>query len=238
MSSRLFLPQGSILFPTEWAAPQVLVLGGRAPSASWLRTAVKNLSVTAVDHGLDACRGAGIRLERLIGDGDSADPANWSWAESQGIPIERYPAEKDDTDTQLAIAAAQQESSCLLLTGAFGGRFDHAYSTLFSASRADGHIVLADEQEMCLFLHANESVTVQFTQKPKAISLLPFTAEVTSVTLSGVHWPLRDAVLAQERPNAISNELEPPNDTVTLRIGTGILGLYACWINGPTLSRH
>lgn len=159
---------------------------------------------------------------------------NQAWAQAEGIPIDRYPAEKDDTDTQIAIAtvlqtAPTEESPSLLLTGAFGGRFDHAYSTLFSASRAAGRIVLADEQEACLFLHSGEPVRVSFTQKPKAISLLPFTAEVTGVTLTGVHWPLAEAVLTQARPNAVSNELEPPGDTLTLRIGTGILGLYACW---------
>ena len=53
----------------------LLVVGGRAPEAAWLREAAKGREVWAVDHGLDACLAAGIRPQRLIGDGDSAAPA-------------------------------------------------------------------------------------------------------------------------------------------------------------------
>ena len=115
----------------------LLVVGGRAPEAAWLREAAKGREVWAVDHGLDACLAAGIRPQRLIGDGDSAAPAAWQLAKEQHIPIEQFPVEKDDTDTQLALKLAREAGfPAAIVTGAFGGRFDHALSTVTSCTFA------------------------------------------------------------------------------------------------------
>lgn len=61
----------------------LLVVGGRAPEVEWLRKASEGRIVWAVDHGLDACLAAGIVPQRLIGDGDSAAPAAWHFAEKK-----------------------------------------------------------------------------------------------------------------------------------------------------------
>ncbi|MDD7055577.1 MAG: thiamine diphosphokinase, partial [Selenomonadaceae bacterium] len=148
------------------------------------------------------------------------------------VPIDKYQREKDDTDTQLALRTASEAAhgqATLLLTGAFGGRFDHAYSTIFSASRAQVPVVLADEKEACCFLHAGESLRITCKQHPKAFSLLPLTDAVTGVTLQGAHWPLADATLTQACPNAISNELESADNALSLSIRSGILAVYCCW---------
>ncbi|WP_443873210.1 thiamine diphosphokinase, partial [Mitsuokella multacida] len=126
----------------------LLVVGGRAPEAAWLREAAKGREVCAVDHGLDACLAAGIRPQRLIGDGDSAAPAAWQLAKEQHIPIEQFPVEKDDTDTQLALKLAREAGfPAAIVTGAFGGRFDHALSTVTSCAFAPLPCLLADERE-------------------------------------------------------------------------------------------
>ena len=115
----------------------LLVVGGRAPEVEWLRKASEGRIVWAVDHGLDACLAAGIVPQRLIGDGDSAAPAAWHFAEKKGIPIEKFPPEKDDTDTQLALRIAKEAGfPAAIVTGAFGGRFDHALSTVMSCAAA------------------------------------------------------------------------------------------------------
>ena len=232
-ANSLYLPPCTI--QTSFALPAkrlLLVLGGRAPATSWLQQMGRNLPVWAIDHGLDACRAASIVPQRLIGDGDSAHPDSWDWAKKQGVPIDKFQREKDDTDTQLALRTASEAAhgqATLLLTGAFGGRFDHAYSTIFSASRAQVPVVLADEKEACCFLHAGESLRITCKQHPKAFSLLPLTDAVTGVTLQGAHWPLADATLTQACPNAISNEMESADNVLSLSIRSGILAVYCCW---------
>ena len=230
----IHLPQGTLDFhrPLPERA-RLLVLGGRAPAVPWLqawRQAWPSADVYAVDHGVDACRRAGLSPTLLIGDADSATPENWRWGEARAARVERHPVEKDFTDTQLALRRAMEDGSAvLLLTGAFGGRFDHAYSTIFSAAQVQTPCVLADERELVVYVHGGERLTVAFRQQPKALSLLPMTAEAEGVTLQGTHWPLTDAVLCQGRPNAVSNVVEGSSKDCRLEVRKGCVALYTCF---------
>ena len=230
----IHLPQGTLDFhrPLPERA-RLLVLGGRAPAVPWLqawRQAWPSADVYAVDHGVDACRRVGLSPTLLIGDADSAAPENWRWGEARAARVERHPVEKDFTDTQLALRRAMEDGSAvLLLTGAFGGRFDHAYSTIFSAAQVQTPCVLADERELVVYVHGGERLTVAFRQQPKALSLLPMTAEAEGVTLQGTHWPLTDAVLCQGRPNAVSNVVEGSSKDCRLEVRKGCVALYTCF---------
>ncbi len=205
----------------------LLVVGGRAPEVAWLRKAAKGREVWAVDHGLDACLAADIRPQRLIGDGDSAAPAAWQLAKEQHIPIEQFPVEKDDTDTQLALKRAREAGfPASIVTGAFGGRFDHAFSTVFSAAQQPGTCLLADDREILLFVRGGEQISIHCLQAPAAISLLPLTERVQGVTLTGTHWPLVDASLIQAKPYAVSNVLAADANTIDVHIRQGILGVH------------
>ena len=230
---QISLPQGTFTLAPNFPAQRlVLVAGGRAPSADWLQHVSQGSPVWAIDRGLEACRAAELIPQRLIGDADRASAASWNWAAQNHVPTDRYPRAKDYTDTQLALHTALQtlmEPTVLILAGAWGGRFDHAFSTLFSASRTPWPVIMADERETCFFLRPQQKVTLCGQSQPQAISLLPLTACVTGVTLTGTHWPLMDATLTQAQANAISNELEPPVKELTLQIKTGLLGLYCCW---------
>lgn len=208
----------------------LLVIGGRAPEASWLCQAASCHDVWAVDHGLDACLAAGILPKRLIGDGDSAAPASWQFAETQGIPIEKFPSEKDDTDTQLALRIAKEAGfPAAIVTGAFGGRFDHALSTVTSCAFAPLPCLLADEREALFFVHSGEAVTFTPVQKPKAISLLPFTPRCCGVDLTGTHWPLHGATLEASSMRAVSNVLAAGSRALTVSLQGGLLGVYFVW---------
>ena len=230
----IHLPQGTLDFhrPLPERA-RLLVLGGRAPAVPWLqewRRAWPSADVYAVDHGVDACRRAGLSPTLLIGDADSAVLENWRWGEARAARVERHPVEKDFTDTQLALRRATEGGAAvLLLTGAFGGRFDHAYSTIFSAAQVQVPCVLADEREFVAYVHGGERLTVAFRQQTKALSLLPMTAEAEGVTLQGTHWPLTDAVLCQGRPNAVSTAVEKSSKDCTLQVREGCIALYACF---------
>ena len=212
---------------------RVLLLGGRPPAIDWLHAALVTLpapEIWAVDHGIDLCRQADLPPHLLIGDADSATPENWAWGCRSATRVERHPIEKDLTDTQLALMrAAKGSPSALLLSGAFGGRFDHAFSTTFSAAQHLGTCLLADEAEIMLFVHSGEQLSIKCLQAPQALSLLPLTAQVQGVTLRGTHWQLVNATLTQTCPNAVSNELEGTHRHVDVSVAQGTLGLYLCY---------
>ena len=152
-------------------------------------------------------------------------------AEKLGIPIHRFPPAKDFTDTQLGLQLAEQyvPDSFFLLTGAFGGRFDHAFSTLFSFAFSGLCGGLADEKEACFFLQAEQTLQIQTRKRPKAISLLPFQESCTGVSIHGTHWPLQEAALSQMLPMAVSNELKKDSSSFRVSLHEGTLGIYLYW---------
>ncbi|MDR1049143.1 MAG: thiamine diphosphokinase, partial [Synergistaceae bacterium] len=130
--SRLSLPRLEATKPGEGAeAGTLLVLGGRAPDPEWLRFAASGRTVWAVDRGAEACRAAGVVPELALGDFDSLDAGGRAWLEELGVGTEAYPPDKDYTDFQLALRRAGAGRG-LLVTGCWGGRFDHAFANVFS----------------------------------------------------------------------------------------------------------
>ena len=234
----LILPTLRVALPYAPRTELICIGGGRPPTPEWLSLLVQhkknytNHPVWAIDRGVDICHALKLPPAHLIGDGDSADPTAWHWAEEQNTEIHAFPPEKDFTDTELAlqIAAEQYTHPLVILTAAFGGRLDHLMSTAAVAAHATIPCVLADERETLFYLHAGESLTITCDMPPRAISLLPFTEECTGVTTHGLYWELRDACITNRASLAISNVLARENtkNTFTVSIKSGVLGVYLC----------
>ncbi len=229
-TNTIHLPQVSLSFEHSIPGRQyLLVAGGRPPAPAWLMNAAKSRYLWCIDHGIDCCKSAGLLPLHLFGDGDSASPEAWQWAEKQDIPIEKYKRDKDYTDTQLALEyVSHDQDSLAVLTGCFGKRFDHFYSTLFTCAHAGIPVCLADEQELLYPLSGGQQLTLSFHAEPFALSLLPITGSCRDVTVNHVQWPLDHAELKQSFPNAVSN-LPNPGKTVTVSLAEGILGIYLYW---------
>ncbi len=214
---------------TEEKRPCLIVTGGRGPEPHWLQQVAEGKALWAADHGIDACRRAEILPDRLIGDLDSLSLSSLAWAEAKGIPIEKFPTEKDDTDTQLALQKAEEAGySPIYLAGAFGNRTDHAMSTLYTAAAAGTDVILADDRETLFFLQGGQALTLTFDRGPKALSLLPLFGDAEEVTMRGVHWPLEGAHLTERRPTAVSNRLEEGSTRCSVSLTKGLLGVYIC----------
>ena len=135
MNNILELPQLIAKFSYELPKNQtVLISGGNPPDVQWLKSICENKNIFCADHGIDICKEADIKPLQLIGDGDSATSEAWQWAVDNDVTITKVPTKKDVTDTQLALQIIDDKypASSVILTGAWGGRFDHAFSTIFS----------------------------------------------------------------------------------------------------------
>ena len=203
--------------------------GGRAPSGDWFRKVAGGRKIFCVDKGIELCKTCEIVPNFLIGDFDSAENSAVDWARAKSVPVEKYPADKDFTDTQLALNRAAEifGEHVALLTGAFGGRFDHFYSTIFTCAAIDRKIFLADEREIIFYLRGGEETTIKFFKKPLAVSLLPITSTCAGVTTKNLHWELDGATLTQNFPNATSNRAD--SDKISIGVGRGTLAVYFCF---------
>ena len=225
------LPGISVTASSMTADTTVMVLGGRAPSAEWLRH-VPYSELWAVDRGLEVCRRSELLPDLAVGDGDSCSRETLAWAERAGVPFEKFSSDKDLTDFQLAlkifVEKHKNNGKNIMLTGAFGGRFDHLWSlaaTFVNCSCGGVSSFMADDREGMVILRSRESASLRFAKPPKAVSLVPFSPECTGVSISGVKWPLDSVVLKFSEPYAISNRALAYGD-ISASSECGILGLY------------
>ena len=230
-SSSVTLPQIEFTLNHAHGKEYLLAVGGRAPSSDWLREAAKQRTLWAVDRGLDSILSAGLTPELLIGDGDSASPEAWQKAVSAHIPAERFPVEKDFTDTDLALKKikAESPSAFVVMTGGFGGRFDHAFTTLYSFALSGIAGCIADDKECLLIADGPCELEITCLRRPSAVSLLPLSSEAHGVSFSGVHWPLENSMLFQAKTLTVSNRLAEDTDTCRLSISKGLIGIYFVW---------
>ncbi|WP_296898112.1 thiamine diphosphokinase [uncultured Megamonas sp.] len=232
MNNILELPQLIAKFGYKIPENQIiLVSGGNAPDAQWLKSISEGKDVFCADHGIDICKQANIKPVQLIGDGDSASSEAWQWAVDNNVTITKVPTKKDVTDTQLALQIIDDKypASTVILTGAWGGRFDHAFSSIFSFNgmlKSNFYGCIADDKEILFFLHNEEHLTLNLKQHPKAISLLPLCGTSSGVSIDGVYWPLDQVMLNNNLPYAVSNEIDSKENTIWISQKQGILGVY------------
>lgn len=133
MELNLTLPQGNFILKNS-AEKEYFVIaaaGGRKPELSWFKKAACGRKIYCADRGIEICFDAGFKPELLCGDADSAAPAYLEKAKDEKIKALLFNPAKDDTDLQLLLNNLPLKNN-LLITGIWGGRFDHLYSNVFS----------------------------------------------------------------------------------------------------------
>jgi thiamine pyrophosphokinase len=110
----------------------IVFIGGNAPNSSVSREAAEGAHIiAAADAGLIAVEEAGLRADWIVGDMDSLDAqgAAVRLRDYQSDRILRYPPDKDDTDTELALNLLW-DKGCdeVVIVGGGGGRIDHIFA--------------------------------------------------------------------------------------------------------------
>ena len=183
--------------------------------------------VIAVDAGLAACEALGLCPDLLVGDFDTLGRERLlEYQERSGVRADVHQPEKDETDTELARSRALT-LGCdrLVFLGATGGRLDHMLGNLhalYACLEKGIDASLVDAQNRIYLLDQGKS----FYRKNlwgKYVSFLPYTEEVTGITLTGFRYPLQDKTIrrGQEVGLCISNELA--EDRAVLEFREGIL---------------
>ncbi|WP_371379160.1 thiamine diphosphokinase [Sporomusa aerivorans] len=235
MGYSLKLPQTELMFKKPLpAATLVMTAGGRPPESEWFLQLANGLPLWCIDSGIHICRQAGLTPDRIIGDGDSASPEAWAWGKSLGVPVEVYPKDKDYTDFQLALYRAKEMhgTATAIVSGIWGGRFDHAFSNIQSLAGWEAlgiKGIAADESEVLFFLSDQDTVRIKAEVMPDIISLLSLSDCCSDVTIAGVRWPLQKAQLQRSLPYAISNQPLADCREVSVSVTKGLLAVYLQW---------
>ena len=180
--------------------------------------------IFCADGGARYALALGLTPEAIIGDFDSLAPETVLQLEAAGAVVHRYQVDKDYTDLELALelAVAEQPDEILLLT-ALGGRLDQTLGNLLLLTRpkyAPVRLTIADEVQRATLLRSHQTLAV-IGRPGDTLSLIPLTATVQDVDITGVKWPLKQATLTLGSTLTISNALAAPH--ATIKIGKGLV---------------
>lgn len=170
--------------------------------------------VICADRGYLHARRLGITPHVLLGDFDSLDAPF-----PENTKTITYPAEKDETDLQIAIGHAMAEGfSEVYVIGATGGRTDHFFGNtalLHWAGKRGCRVILEDADTRIQLLQGTLTLP---RRENFYLSLLPFAGDA-AVSVSGVKYPLDRAVLPLGDTLGISNEITADKAVITVHRG-------------------
>ena len=179
--------------------------------------------IIAADGGARLARACGVTPALVIGDLDSVPPDTLARLEAQGAQVERVPAEKDETDLELALLeAVRRGADAITLIGAAGGRLDHMLANFYLLAMPDlrGLNVRAVSGSQALWL-AWPGEQVLHGAPGDLISLIPVTPEASDIVTEGLEYPLRGETLHVGAARGVSNVMLGASARFTL--GGGLL---------------
>ncbi len=185
--------------------------------------------VVAADGGARHAGRLGTTIDLWVGDGDSLGEDELAGLVAAGVPVERSRPDKDESDTELAIAAALRlGADGVIIVGALGGpRIDHALANialLAMPELAGRPAVILDGRSRVSLVRApapdGAAVERPLDGRPgDLVSLLPMGAGVEGVTTHGLAYPLADEPLPPGPARGLSNVRTSRDAAVVVRRG-------------------
>jgi thiamine pyrophosphokinase len=198
----------------------------QAPVDWQVRAATADL-IIAADGGAAHCHTLGLLPDVLIGDLDSLSPALRSELEARRVRFLMHPAQKDQTDFELAVLHAKEASAnkVTVLAG-LGRRWDHSLANLLLAAQSQFSELqitfLQGEQRLHILRGANKLAA----KAGERVSLLPLGGDADGVTTSGLMYPLEHEILKRGSSRGVSNVAEIDFPEVT-----SLQGMLLCVIS-------
>lgn len=179
--------------------------------------------VIAADGGYQAAEALGVSPDLVVGDFDSLGYV------PQGVPVERHPVMKDDTDTMLAVRLGLERGyRNFVLVGAVGGRLDHTIANLqtllFLAEHDAVGILYGEGTVVTAVRDGSVTLTGQGT-----ISVFCFGPPARGVYERGLLYGLTDATVTAGFPIGVSNEFTGVPAEISVEDGT----LLVLWSAAP-----
>lgn len=201
----------------------IILANGELPSLDKARTLLRDDDfILCADGGTRHASALNLKPDLIIGDLDSTDSALLHSLQADGVPIERHPRDKNETDLELALhKAIELAPRQILILAALGGRMDQTLANialLTDARLSTLDIRLDDGVEEIFFCRTQAQVE---GRSGDLVSLLPWGREVTGIHTENLKWQLNGETLYPEKTRGISNEMTAR--TATVKIQSGLL---------------
>ena len=188
-----------------------VVAGGDPQDPALLAELLPAQLVVAADSGADIARSLGLVPDVIVGDFDSVTPegaaATAEWR--------RFPADKDATDLELALAEARDRGAgSITVVGGAGGRLDHFLANVAALASDELAAVRVDALMGAARLWVVRRRGTITGRPGDLVTLLPYGGPAT-----GLRWPLAGDTLRAGSTRGVSNVLVASEATVSVESG-------------------
>lgn len=178
--------------------------------------------ILCADGGTRHALALRLKPDLVIGDMDSVRKSDWQKLKKDGISVELFPRDKNETDLELAInRAIDMQPEQIVIVAALGGRLDQTIGniTLLADVRLSTFDVRLDDGVEEISICRNQAQIRG--RSGDTVSLIPWQGAVTGIQTSDLKWQLNDETLYPDKTRGISNEMI--GETASVSIKSGLL---------------
>ena len=204
----------------------IIFANGELPDINKARAILQDDDyIICADGGTRHASSLDLKPDLVIGDMDSTESSLLQKLQTDGVLIELYPRDKNETDLELAIGRAiELEPKEIVIVAALGGRLDQTLANI---------ALLGDTQLATFDLRLDDGVEEIFFCRDQAevkgrsgdiVSLIPWGMEATGVQTENLKWQLNNETLYPDKTRGISNEIT--DDVASVKISSGMKFLH------------
>mgnify|MGYP006278047031 FL=1 len=176
--------------------------------------------IIAVDGGANIARKLNLQPDLIIGDLDSITDSNKEYFSKKKIETIKFPVEKDQTDSEIAVDYCLENNfKELYLTAALGGRIDQELANLNLLEyiyeldlRAR---IISKKIEIGIFDQKKKF----YNKKGYRLSLIPQTKVVSGLSIKGCKYKLESQQIERSKSRGISNLIVSKEAEISLDKG-------------------
>ncbi len=201
----------------------VIFANGELPDLDKARLLLRDDDyIICADGGTRHALALNLHPNLIIGDMDSIENGRLQELQKDGVAIELYPRDKNETDLEFAInhAIGLAPKQIIILAG-IGGRLDQTLGNLalLTNARLSTFDVRVDDGVEEIFI-CRDQVEVH-GRSGDLVSLIPWQGAASEIRTNHLKWPLDRETLYPDKTRGISNEML--GDIASISIGSGLL---------------
>ena len=206
--------------------------GDMDEDASWAEPYLEAATtIIAADGGARHLRALGRQPDVIIGDLDSLPGGARDEYEAAGSRFVEHPAAKDETDLELALLYAVQQTGSpdaaepepILIFAGLGGRLDQIFANvllLMHPVLRGWPIRFVTEHQKIWLVGADGPATTEIAGRVgDTVSLIPLGGDVRVAATSGLKWALQDERLTFGPARGLSNVMDEKEASVSVASG-------------------
>lgn len=176
--------------------------------------------VLCADGGWHIAEAAGVKPDAVVGDFDSSDAP-------EAGPVERFPVEKDDTDTVLCVKKALARGcDDFLIVGGFGGRLDHTLANFQTLNYAASLGARAEMRDGLSWATVIRGGGIRVEKRPGKLSVFALDTVCRGLTIRGAKYNVENVEITSAFPLGMGNDFV--GDHAEISVEDGALLVMTC----------